>query len=610
MQKLYGPSWTFRSVEQAIGHQMIESKHSPILIVSGTSSGKSGFWHVTSLLRPQKQVLVAVPFHALAEDVQHQHKSLGLVSSIWDSSHNNAPITPLVVAVYDACTTPAFLAWFQIAVRSGNMDTLFMDEAHTLFDDYRERMIDMNLIIRLAPQVIFLSATLPPFRVQDLKMTACIPALHQVRSSTARPNISLSVKVAPKTISDFLTWTVQEIKGWEPVLTRNGDKALIYVRTKRDGMTVAALLGCQVCTPPCLPSFELTRVLYQFYHCSEDLSLDERRAITAEWDASTKPFLVATIGFGAGINRPNVRAVFHLRHPYSVEGYSQEAGRSGRDGRPSASIVLLPFGWSPLPQQKEMQVAEQITNTAVCRKFNMLSFIDGSGVECRMMPDNNACDVCAARTILATDYDAPLADASSLSALNTSPGVQPPRNRASMTAPSIEQTQDDSGFFEDISYSFGNGGISDDALMSLDIAAPAITCSQPEILAPIQLDKPTEHHSAQSDAMSEHRSLNLLSQTKAPSQQPAKPSAFQAIPSIYSKSASTGTEARPYSLQSSQSRLPTVVSLHWSPIVRDLTFSCSLLRILSHPYFLANLHRPRNRRYRLLRHMFALLRLA
>ncbi len=143
--------------------------------------------------------------------------------------------------------------------------------------------------------------------------------------SPYRSNLHLAVKIA---------WTPRGRRHQllQFIRARPKQAGLVYVRTRRDGETLAQWLAQQ--------GYKTAA-----YHAG--LSPQERRSIETAWLAGGIPFVVCTSAFGMGINHPHVRWVVHFHVPALLSEYVQEVGRAGRDGEPAEALSLVsePTGW-------------------------------------------------------------------------------------------------------------------------------------------------------------------------------------------------------------------------------------------------------------------------
>jgi superfamily II DNA/RNA helicase len=232
------------------------------------------------------------------------------------------------------------------------------------------------------------TATATPQVVQDVQQILHLETAPLLRGSFDRPNIFYKVlaKDTGTALDDMVQWIAkQHIKHAEKKERCSG---IVYVHKRQDTQHIAQRITSQA------------NIMAAPYHAG--LKKDERNRVLEEWSCDKIQVAVATVAFGMGIDLAHVRYVVHWTLPKTVEGFYQEAGRAGRDGLPSHSLLY----YSPedvrlykflLSKQKEgagpkFQALEQMVKyctTPQCRRNALIAHFGGAPVECK-----NTCDYC------------------------------------------------------------------------------------------------------------------------------------------------------------------------------------------------------------------------
>ncbi len=275
---------------------------------------------------------------------------------------------------------------FTETLKGLSLSLFAIDEAHCISEwghDFRPDYLALSRIPELFPKVpvAAFTATATEKVQQDIIQKIGLRTPHVVRASFNRPN--LFYQVEPKARVE------QQL--WEFLKTRHGESGIVY-RTTRDAVAATAgFLASQGIKA--LP-----------YHAG--LSAEVRERNQEAFNKDEVSVIVATIAFGMGIDKSNVRFVVHADLPRHIEAYYQETGRAGRDGEPALCLLYFSRGDIPkiryfidkMPDEKERAIAlEKLNQTVrfashnVCRRKQLLSFFGEA------YPGNNCgtCDICS-----------------------------------------------------------------------------------------------------------------------------------------------------------------------------------------------------------------------
>ena len=300
------------------------------LVLMPTGGGKSLCYQLPALLRDGTAIVVS-PLIALMQDQVDALRQLGVRAAFLNSSLDASAAAQverqllagdfdLLYVAPERLLTPRFLALLarmQIALFA-------IDEAHCVSQwghDFRPEYRQLTLLHERWPHVprIALTATADAPTRREIVERLALQDARQFVSSFDRPNIRYTVQAkhnSRKQLLDFLE-------------DHSGDSGIVYCLSRRKVEATAALLVEHGL--PALP-----------YHAGLDTAT--RAAHQRRFLREDGIVMVATIAFGMGIDKPDVRFVAHLDLPKSLEGYYQETGRAGRDGEPSEAWLAYGLG--------------------------------------------------------------------------------------------------------------------------------------------------------------------------------------------------------------------------------------------------------------------------
>ena len=310
------------------------------LVVMPTGAGKSLVYQLAALLKPEGVTVVVSPLIALMKDQVDALRRRGVEAAYVNSSQTQAEQRDALEAlrrgrlrlVY-AAPERLRLPSFQRTLREADVALLAVDEAHCVSQwghDFRPDYLALASAREAmgAPPCVALTATATP-RVQD-DIAAQLQLREPARLVTGfnRPNLRFEVR-STATAKDKRRALGEFLREHE------GEAGLVYVATRKECEKLARFVRDE-CRRPC-----------EAYHAG--LPDAERAHVQDQFIAGRLDTVVATNAFGMGVDRADVRFVAHWSIPSTLEGYYQEAGRAGRDGRPATALLLY------APQDRQLK---------------------------------------------------------------------------------------------------------------------------------------------------------------------------------------------------------------------------------------------------------------
>ena len=302
--------------------------HGRALAVMPTGGGKSLIYQLGSLLFEGLTVVVS-PLIALMKDQIDALQALGVAAERLDSTRGADAVRELERRMAEGSLRLLYVAperftneRFLARLGRTRIALFAVDEAHCISawgHNFRPDYLKLAEAARAAgaERVLALTATATPRVAADIAQAFGIPPAARIVTSFHRPNLRLLA--SPTSAAERTRALVARLT------ERPAGSAIVYVTLQKTAEQVAARLQ-----QAGLPA--------QAYHAGMD---DEARVAVQEWwKASDRAVVVATIAFGMGIDKPDVRYVYHYNLPKGLESYSQEIGRAGRDGKESVCEVL------------------------------------------------------------------------------------------------------------------------------------------------------------------------------------------------------------------------------------------------------------------------------
>ncbi|WP_236795368.1 DNA helicase RecQ [Amycolatopsis sp. GM8] len=382
---------SFRGEQEAIISQVVDGGDALVLMPTG--GGKSLCYQIPSLVREGVGVVIS-PLIALMQDQVDALRALGVRAGFLNSTQDYQQRREVESAFLDGELDLLYLAPERLRLESttellgrGKVALFAIDEAHCVSQwghDFRPDYLALSELHERWPDIprIALTATATKATHAEIATRLNLGDAKHFVASFDRPNIQYRIVPKNSPQKQLLELLRSE---------HAGDAGIVYCLSRASVEKTAEFLVQNGI--PAVP-----------YHAGLDSRT--RAANQARFLREDGLVVVATIAFGMGIDKPDVRFVAHLDLPKSVEGYYQETGRAGRDGQPSTA--WLAYGLQDVVQQRKMIETSEgdsahrrrlsthldamlaLCETVECRRVQLLNYFGQSGEPC------GNCDTCLA----------------------------------------------------------------------------------------------------------------------------------------------------------------------------------------------------------------------
>lgn len=327
LKKYYGYD-KFRPQQQEIILSVINGNDTFVLMPTG--GGKSLCYQLPAL-KLDGTTLVVSPLIALMKDQVDALKVNGIAAEYLNSTLSADEISAIEKNVIDGSVKILYIAPERLATSAFKsflskikISLIAIDEAHCISEwghDFRPDYRNLKLLRKQLPKVpvVALTATATPQVQKDILEQLGMKKASVFCSSFNRPNLSYTVQPKQKGVESLL----QLLKKYPD------DSTIIYCSSRKSTEDLAQLLS----------SYKFNALAYH-----AGLEPEIRKQTQEKFIRDEVQVITATIAFGMGIDKPNVRLVVHYDLPKTLEGYYQETGRAGRDGLASECVLFYSYG--------------------------------------------------------------------------------------------------------------------------------------------------------------------------------------------------------------------------------------------------------------------------
>jgi ATP-dependent DNA helicase RecQ len=378
----------FRSGQEEIVDAVTAGRN--VLAIMPTGGGKSLCFQLPALVRDGLTVVIS-PLIALMRDQVQSLKAVGVEAGALTSGNTDEETDAVFAALSEGRLKLLYMAPERLAssgtlplLRRSNVSMIAVDEAHCVSQwghDFRPDYLRIGDLRRAldVPLCAFTATADEETRGEIVRRLFDDAAPEIFLRGFDRPNIHLAFAVKDSPRAQILNFAK----------ARKGQSGIVYcgTRAKTESLAKALNEGGQLALA---------------YHGG--MESDRRRDVERRFQQEDELIVVATVAFGMGVDKPDIRWVAHADLPKSVESYYQEIGRSGRDGAPAETLTL--FGPDDIrfrrtqidesPSPVERRAADHarlnallgIAEAQVCRRQNLLSYFGEDPAPC------GTCDLC------------------------------------------------------------------------------------------------------------------------------------------------------------------------------------------------------------------------
>ena len=371
---------TFRPLQREIMEEILAGRDAFALLPTG--GGKSLCFQIPGLLLPRLTVVVS-PLIALMKDQVDSLHAAGVAATYLNSSLTAAESSARLRGLHAGQYKLLYLAPERLMLsgvledlQRWGVSLLAIDEAHCISEwghDFRPEYRQIATLRNLFPKtpLLALTATATPRVREDIVTQLRLEKARRFVASFNRPNLTYRVEAKSK--------SYEKVRFF--IKSRRSEAGIIYCQSRKGAEELASKLADDGI--PALP-----------YHAG--LTTSERAKNQELFLRDKTNVICATIAFGMGINKSNVRFVIHYDLPKNIEGYYQETGRAGRDGLPSECLLLYSSGdavkqrrfidekTDPEERRIALEQLQQILHYAEaeqCRRSTLLHYFGEKGSE-------------------------------------------------------------------------------------------------------------------------------------------------------------------------------------------------------------------------------------
>jgi ATP-dependent DNA helicase RecQ len=387
LKRYYGYD-NFRPMQGDIIQSILSGQDTVVLMPTG--GGKSVCFQIPAVVSEGVCVVVS-PLIALMKDQVEALKANGIVAAYINSSVSQSEATDISRAALSGHLKLLYVSpekllgeGFLQFLKRLNVSMFAIDEAHCISSwghDFRPEYTQLGALRQHFPStpIIALTATADRLTQRDIKTQLSLHEPQVFLSSFDRPNINLVVRPGQDRLGQILDFI-----GRHP-----NDAGIIYCLSRKSCETIAQKL-------------QQKGIKAGYYHAG--MTPNQRAEAQEKFLQDDTQVIVATIAFGMGIDKSNVRWVMHYNLPKNIEGYYQEIGRAGRDGGPATALLFYSFAdvmsmremvTKDVPQRQaqlntaKLERMQQFAEAASCRRRILLHyFSEDLGHDC------GNCDIC------------------------------------------------------------------------------------------------------------------------------------------------------------------------------------------------------------------------